>query len=45
MTDGALFWLIIGAISALLFFGIASVVAVRGLAELRDLLSHVEKRR
>ena len=38
MTSGAIFWLITLAISALLFFGVAAVVTVRGLKELRELL-------
>ena len=31
MTEGALFWLIVLAVSTLIFFGIAVVVSVRGL--------------
>ena len=38
MTGGALFWLIALAIAALLFFGIALVVSIRGVGDLRDLL-------
>lgn len=38
MTEGAFIWFIVCAISALLFFGIAAVVTVRGIGELRDLL-------
>lgn len=38
MTSGALFWFIVFALSAALFFGIALVVTVRGLGDLRDLL-------
>jgi hypothetical protein len=39
MTTGALVWLILFAISALLFFVIALVVTVRGVSDLRELLS------
>ena len=45
MTDGALFWLIVCALSAALFFGIAVVVAIRGMGELRQLLSRTGKRK
>jgi hypothetical protein len=38
MTTGSLIWLIVGALFAVLFFGIAAVVAFRGVADLRDLL-------
>ncbi len=38
MTSGAIFWFIVFALSAALFFGIALVVTVRGLGDLRDLL-------
>jgi hypothetical protein len=37
MTEGAMFWFIVGAVSMALFFGIAIVVAIRGVGELRDL--------
>ena len=39
MTEGALFWLIVFVVSALIFFGIAVVVSIRGIGDLRDLLS------
>jgi hypothetical protein len=38
MTDGALFWLFLFGIAALVFFGIALVVAIRGVGDLRELL-------
>lgn len=38
MTPGSVIWLIVCALSALLFFGIAAVVAFKGVADLRDLL-------
>jgi hypothetical protein len=38
MTGGGLFWLIMFGVSALLFFGIAAVVGVRGFFDLLDLL-------
>jgi hypothetical protein len=43
MTTSALFWLLLFGIAALVFFGIALVVAIRGVGDLRDLLS-VSKR-
>jgi hypothetical protein len=45
MTAGALFWFIVCAISALLFFVIAAVVTVRGIGELRDLLRGTRRKR
>jgi hypothetical protein len=45
MTEGALFWLIVFAVSALIFFGIAVVVSIRGIGDLRDLLSQSTRRR
>jgi len=39
MTAGALFWLSLFGIAALVFFGIALVVTIRGVGDLRDLLS------
>jgi len=44
MTAGALFWLILFGIAALVFFGIALLVTIRGLSDLRDLL-HSSKHR
>jgi hypothetical protein len=38
MTSGALFWFVVFALSAGLFFGIALVVSFFGMGELRDLL-------
>jgi hypothetical protein len=38
MTTGAIAWLIVGAISAVVFFGIAAVVTVLGIRDLRELL-------
>jgi len=43
MNGGALFWYIVGGVSALLFFGIAAVVAWRGIGELRELLKRNEE--
>jgi hypothetical protein len=39
MTAGALFWLFLFGIAALVFFGIALVVTIRGVSDLRDLLN------
>jgi hypothetical protein len=44
MTEGATFWFIVGAAAALLYFGIAGVVMVRGIGDLRDLLRRTERR-
>jgi hypothetical protein len=44
MTTGALFWLILFAIAGTVFFGIALVVSIRGVKDLRDLLSTSERR-
>ncbi|MEW6509886.1 MAG: hypothetical protein AB1428_02885 [Bacteroidota bacterium] len=41
MSGGVIVWLVLFGVSTLLFFGIAAVVAVRGLGELRDLLRRV----
>lgn len=43
MTGGALFWMIVGVVSAAIFFGIALVVSFRGIGELRDLLRRTEE--
>ncbi len=45
MTTGAIFWLIVFGISGLLFFGIALVVSIRGVGDLRDLLGSSGRRR
>jgi hypothetical protein len=39
MTPGAIFWVVLFAVAAGLFFGIALVVSIRGLGDLRNLLS------
>jgi hypothetical protein len=44
MTDGALFWLFLFGIAALVFFGIALVVTIRGVSDVRDLLGSSERR-
>ena len=38
MTDGAITWFILYGVATLLFFGIAVVVSIKGIAALRDLL-------
>jgi hypothetical protein len=45
MTTGALFWTILFAISAVLFFGIAIVVSIGGISDLRDLLGKSGRRK
>jgi hypothetical protein len=42
MNSGAIFWMILLVISALLFFGVAIVVAIRGARELKELLKGTE---
>jgi len=44
MTTGALFWLLLFGIAALVFFGIALVVTIRGVSDLRDLLGSSKRR-
>lgn len=44
MTGGALFWLLVLAVAALVFFGIACVVSIRGVGDLRDLLRTTSRR-
>lgn len=38
MTTGVIVWLAVAAVSAALFFGIASVVSIRGIKDLKRLL-------
>jgi hypothetical protein len=38
MNRGTLIWMIIFAVSALVFFAVALVVSVKGVADLKDLL-------
>ncbi len=40
MNTGAIVWLIIFCVSAIVFFVIAGVVAVKGIGDLRILLRH-----
>ncbi|HTY38557.1 MAG TPA: hypothetical protein VMH23_15670 [Bacteroidota bacterium] len=42
MTTGSVLWLILFSLAALLFFGIALVVAIRGVSDVRDLLRSPE---
>ena len=44
MTPGALFWLFLFGVAALVFFGIALVVTIRGVSDLRDLLGSSDRR-
>jgi hypothetical protein len=44
MTEGAMFWFIVGGISGAVFFGIALVVSIRGIGELRELMSRTARR-
>jgi hypothetical protein len=44
MTTGALFWLFLFGVAALVFFGIALVVTIRGVSDLRDLLGSSKRR-
>lgn len=38
MTTGAIVWMVIFGLSAACFFGVAAVVAVLGVRDLKDLL-------
>ena len=44
MTAGAMFWFILLGIAALVFFGIALVVTIRGVRDVRDLLGSSERK-
>ena len=43
MDKAAIVWIIIFALSAILFFAIAGVVAVNGLSDLKKLLRHSKR--
>jgi hypothetical protein len=43
MTAGTVVWLVVAAASAALFFGIALVVSVSGLKDLRHLLGGADQ--
>jgi hypothetical protein len=45
MTGGAYFWFVTCGLLGGLYFGIALVVTIRGLGELRQLLQRTEKRK
>lgn len=44
MSTGALIWLIIFSISAVLFFGVAAIAGMKGAGELLDLLRRTEQK-
>ena len=44
MTTGALIWYIILGVAALVFFGIAIVVSILGVSDLRDLIASTRHR-
>ncbi len=44
MTLGATIWLVIFSISALVFFGIAAIISVYGMKDLRSLLRESQKK-
>lgn len=44
MTPGSLLWLVLFGLAALLFFGIALVVSVRGMSDVRHLLRSSDQR-
>lgn len=44
MNNGVIVWLIIFALSAAVFFVVAAIVTVKGLADLRALLQHSGRR-
>jgi hypothetical protein len=43
MTTGSIFWLFLFGLAALVFFGIALVVTIRGVSDVRDLLSSSQR--
>jgi hypothetical protein len=45
MTGAVVVWMVLGAAFALLFFGIAAVVSLRGLKDLRELLGGARPRK
>lgn len=45
MTAGTVVWLAIAAASAALFFGIAAVVSIYGIRDLRQLLGGADRAR
>jgi hypothetical protein len=45
MTSGALFWTTLFAVAGVLFFGIAFVVSIGGIRDLRDLLGKSGRRK
>ncbi|MBI5471895.1 MAG: hypothetical protein HY961_06075 [Ignavibacteriae bacterium] len=44
MTLGTTIWIVIFAVSALVFFGIAAIISVYGTKDLRNLLRESKKR-
>ena len=42
MNNGTIIWMAIFAVSALIFFAIASVVTVRGVKEIKELMNDPE---
>ncbi len=45
MNSATVIWIVLFGISALLFFGVAAVIAVVGFKDLRDLLSKSEEKK
>jgi hypothetical protein len=45
MTTGTIVWLVLAAVCATLFFGIAAAVSIYGIRDLRKLLRGSEPRR
>jgi hypothetical protein len=43
MTTGTLLWLLVYAVATVLFFGVACVITVIGIRDLKDLLSRSGK--
>ncbi len=44
MNTASVIWLLILALSAVTFFFVAAIVAVKGVSDLRDLLGGMKKR-
>jgi len=43
MTAGIIFWLVTFILAAVLFFGVAAVIGIRGVGDLRRLLNGLHK--
>jgi hypothetical protein len=44
MSNAVIVWLVVFAVAALVFFGVAAVVSVKGFTDLLDLLHHARSK-